>query len=97
IRAASNSAIRIQLLFQHARGDLDVELYGPNGNVVASSTSVTDNEQLVHRVPPGQAGLYFVRVFFDSNTYSLQVTLEEPGACGNGVIDPNEQCDGPNL
>lgn len=33
----------------------------------------------------------------DTTTTTTTTQTSEPAACGNGVIDPNEQCDGVNL
>ncbi|MFH1811761.1 MAG: PPC domain-containing protein [Pseudomonadota bacterium] len=63
--------------FSHASGDLDLALRNPAGSLVASSTSVTDDETIAAYVAPA-AGVYALRVYGMtgvSNAYTLTVTV----------------------
>ena len=53
--------IEIDLLFDDAQGDLDLELVDSAGSVLDSAASVTDNERIAHEVP--SAGDYYLRVY----------------------------------
>src|SRR5690606_19298861 len=67
--------ITVDLSFTHDEGDLDLELVSSTSmSVVASSTSMTDDEQIVYAVPaPGEALL--VRVFGADGTVENAYTL----------------------
>jgi RHS repeat-associated protein len=69
---ADSEVAIIDLQFEHASGDLDLELYNANGDFLSSATSITDNESLQVSL---DSGSYFVRVLgFDtsSTVYDLQ-------------------------
>ncbi len=82
----------VSLLFNHATGDLDFEVYDdPAGEPLAIADSRTDNEFLVFRPEP-TGGTYYIRVFGDhrGNDYTIQwassfVDIYE-GSGGNNVI-----------
>lgn len=83
--------LEIQIFFRHAEGDIDLELLDPNGQVVASSASTTDNEALVLVAP--SSGRYVLRAFMGQdlgpnpgNTYSLDLAL----GCGEDRLEPND-------
>ena len=60
--------------FVEVLGNVDLEIVDMDGNVVASSTSMTDNEQLI--IPVVSQEMYFIHVFAvgeDFNTYDLEI------------------------
>ncbi len=74
--------IQVDLLFDHSLGDIDVEILefqngGCTGNVLASSTSTTDNESVsyVNATNPSAAEAVVLRIFMKGgsgfNTYAL--------------------------
>jgi len=72
--------ITIDLFFDDAEGDIDLKLYNPLGNLVASSLSGTDDESLTHTalIP----GFWLIRVelfadagLFPGNSYDVQVGI----------------------
>ena len=76
-----SAQLNIRLLFTHAVGDLDIELRGPNGELLAYSATVTDNEQIYYTVPAGISGTGFVKVEFNSGgetNYALSIGYPPP-------------------
>ncbi|MEZ4475435.1 MAG: pre-peptidase C-terminal domain-containing protein [bacterium] len=68
--------VTIALRFQHARGDLDLEVYGALGELLAASATEGDEEQVV--VPVAGPDVLLIRVdgFLDAqNDYRLSWTL----------------------
>ncbi len=61
VDASVGDLLTIQLDFSHAVGDLDLQLFAPNGWYVGGSWSVTDEE--VIQLNAAQTGEYIVRVF----------------------------------
>ena len=64
----------VNALFTHADGDIDLEIVDMSGNVIASSTSMDDNENLV--IPVVTQEMYFIHVFSADdvlNTYDLEI------------------------
>lgn len=53
--------VRVQLLFSHREGDLDLSLHDANGRLIENSISITDNEFINTIVPT--TGTYFIKVF----------------------------------
>ena len=74
----------VMILFEHAIGDLDVELQDSNGIVLASSVTSNDNEVIQQVL---DAGTYFVRVYGDGagscNRYGMMAFSADP-SCGLG-------------
>ncbi len=71
----------IDVTFRHGEGDLDVQLLGLDGRqILATSDSSSDNEQIVHTLPLD--GDYTIRVFSLSSgavaDYFIDVVLESP-------------------
>jgi hypothetical protein len=81
------------LLFSHAEGDVDLSLLDANGDTIASSYSVTDNEQVTECLQPG---IYYVNIYSFSLTidasYDMVLTIPGGGCC---VDDSYEEDDGP--
>ena len=64
----------INALFEHAVGDLDLQVQDSAGNVIASSASPTDNEQII--IPVVSQERYYIRVNgfgTDTNNYELEI------------------------
>ena len=60
-RAPATGPLAVTAQFLHARGNLDLEVYGANENLILASTSETDNESVSFAAATGQA--YYVRIF----------------------------------
>ena len=77
----STQKVNVDVLFSHSDGDVDLELVDENEEVLASSTSLTDNETVTACLPPG---LYFIIAYssdrFINAKYDMVVDLS-PGAC----------------
>ncbi len=67
-----NLGLDVDVIFTHADGDIDVEIYDSLGSVLVRSYSVTDNE-IVDFNAPLVAGTYWVRVYGSNvgNEYDL--------------------------
>lgn len=76
-----NAQLDIRLLFTHKVADLDLELRGPNGELLSYSTSVTDNERITYKIPNGVSGTGYVKVEYNSGNqanYSLSIGYPPP-------------------
>ena len=79
-QASAGQNILINLSFQHAQGDLDLEVFSPTGNLVATGWTTTDNERaVINNTLPGDYiirvfGYDYGRVYGDSNTYGLRLS-----------------------
>lgn len=74
LTAHDTGKLLVTAYFMHALGNIDLEIVDMDGNVVASSTTMTDNEQLV--IPVVSQEMYFIHVFAvgdDFNTYDLEI------------------------
>ena len=76
----AGARLNISAEFEHAAGDVDLELIGPDGELLSASRSVTDNEALgfVTRT----AGLHTLRIIgFDLDTngvdYAVRITARD--------------------
>lgn len=56
-----SGSVTIQTFFEHASGDIDLELYSSRGGRITGSTSATDNEEVSTSVSYGES--YYIRVF----------------------------------
>jgi hypothetical protein len=94
LELAESSFVTATLLFSHDEGDIDLRLLDDQGGTVASSYSVTDNEQVTACLDPGD---YFIRVYSYSITidasYDMVLTIPGGGCC---VDDGYEDDDGAN-
>ena len=95
IDLAEGDRLTVALSFSHAAGDIDLELVGPAGQVVARSTSTADAESVSITAP--SAGTYRVRVYGYNgahNTVAMTVTVDaspEPvDLCGDEANEPND-------
>jgi hypothetical protein len=68
------------VLFTHAQGDIDVDLYDGNKNLLAFSSSTTDNERIIQSVTGGQTYYLFVYGFLQAinDNYTLDLRLAVP-------------------
>ncbi len=74
VTAHSTGSLVVNLLFEDAVGDLDLRVLDMSGDVIASSASTDDNENLV--IPVVSQQMYFVEVLGVMgaiNTYSLEI------------------------
>jgi hypothetical protein len=79
IDVPAGCAVRAQVAFRHADGNVDVELLDPNGQRVAASLG-TGNLELIDR-SSAAGGLHSVRVFAvgsAENTYDISVSVSCP-------------------
>lgn len=76
--ATSQHSVRLDFL--HSQGDLDLELRDSNGNVLTSSTSVSNSESI--SLAGRAAGTYYVRVYGYNNATnpSYRMTISGPAA-----------------
>lgn len=79
----AGARLNVAAEFEHAQGDLDLELLGVGGDIVASSRTTTDNEGLGIEIEDG--GLYTLRVHGfevadDGLDYSLRITTRDQPA-----------------
>jgi len=89
--AAGNANSFVRLTFAHSAGDIDVRLTDSAGNILRSSTGVTDSEQI--SLSGLAAGVYYVQVYGYSGAtnpnYSLVVEPPRP----TNSLDPLEPND----
>ncbi len=74
LTAHDTGKLIVNAYFLHALGDINLEIVDMDGDVVASSTSLTDNEQLI--IPVVGQEMYFIHVFAvgeDFNVYDLEI------------------------
>ena len=57
----SGGTVAVSLSFDHQAGNLDLRLYDPAGNLVASSASTNDNESMSYATG-GVSGTYLLEV-----------------------------------
>jgi len=67
----TGSNLNVYARFDHAQGDIDIELYDQNGNFLERSISDTDDESISTVVTVGN--IYYIRVFGETagNPYDL--------------------------
>lgn len=68
--SSGNSHLNVELTFTHAHGDIDIVLTTATGSTVASSTGVSDNEDIDVAVT---VGTYYLRIYYADagNAYNL--------------------------
>ncbi len=69
--------VRIEVLFPHAEGDIDVELYDPAGDRIADAISSTDNELIEIELTPGTYTLRVYGYLGARNRYNVFVASNE--------------------
>ena len=94
ITANAGDTINIDLLFSHTPGDLDLFLADEDGNVVTSSSTATDDEDI--KFVATSTGDWTILVAGDTpdvvNSYELTVTVTPPAPpalCNGLVVDVN--------
>jgi hypothetical protein len=86
------SRVQIEVTFDAVRSDIDIELYGPTGSVIASSRGTSDLETIDTMVTT--AGTYALRVFGfspESNSYLGMVTVTAATTCTATLACPAGQ------
>lgn len=89
IPITSASRVQIDVTFDAARSDIDIELFGPTGTVIASSRGTTDIESIDTMVTT--AGSYVLRVFGyteESNSYLGEVIVTGSSTCTSTLSCP---------
>ncbi|VXD15184.1 Peptidase C11 clostripain [Planktothrix serta PCC 8927] len=72
--------------FQHASGDIDVELYDATGTFLRSSGSVSNSENIsLEGLLPGE---YYVKVFGYGEDTNPRYDLTVNGSVGSGSVNP---------
>jgi hypothetical protein len=84
--ASATGEFTARVSFSHAAGDIDAALFDVNGNQIASSDSITDNEVLTADVIAEQT--YFLHVFGFDGAVNPNYTLELQSAGGGGATPP---------
>lgn len=96
----AGSVLTASVSFVHADGDLTLELRDGLGSLVAVSATSSDLETVTHAPRSFGGTLYVVvrGVGGAQNAYALTTAVEAAtgGACGDGVCDAGESCDGRN-
>jgi hypothetical protein len=89
--AGQSGILTVSTLFQHAKGNIDLQLYDSAGKLVGSSTSTKDNETISRNVLLGES--YFIRVFIDGfatqESYNLLIDGPEFGVAPD-AFEPND-------
>jgi hypothetical protein len=84
--------LAVEMTYTHSAGDLDVEVYGPNGLVVASSAASSGLESASHVATA--SGPHVVRVFGRGEAegaYSLVITVTPAGqTCRDDGFEDND-------
>lgn len=74
VRVEDGQTLRVLARFNHALGDLDVQVFDPSGNAVVTSDSIMDDE--IGAISNADAGDYLIRVLGvegATNAYTLTV------------------------
>jgi hypothetical protein len=91
--AAGFNRVVANLTFTHADGDIDLELVDASGNVLATSQTTSDNEQIDFSVSTG--GTYYLRVFDfhngSGNTYTLNWSSMAPPPADDSYDDNDDR------
>ncbi|MEE2902776.1 MAG: hypothetical protein VYC39_10620 [Myxococcota bacterium] len=101
-----NQGERMQLLvtFSHAEGDINIQIIDPNGSVVGSANSQSDDEAINLFV--NTSGSHYIRVFLNAdsgsipgNDYDLTITTSggNPMSCPRDVLEPNDSSFSPTV
>lgn len=66
-----SDSLDVDLRFDHQAGDIDLEVYGPGGELVTRAQSSSDDERLTIHSP--RPGYHTLRVYYDDdgNTYDM--------------------------
>ncbi len=86
--ATAGENFDVAIRFSHDLGDLDLEVYDPNGELAGSSSGVIDDETVA--ISSTQAGTYLIQVYgyaAMANHYSLEVSAY---SCADDLLEPND-------
>ena len=89
VDADAGELVTAEATFSHYDGDLDVEIRNPDGEVVTSSLSITDDERVSHTAETN--GTYYVVVYGYSgatNSYDIDVDTTTLSTDGDR-LEPN--------
>jgi len=92
--AVTGDSIEFDLVFAHAEGDIDVDLYDPSGALVASSFTTTDDESITW--PATADGDYTVEVYLLTDSGGIpgnyyDMTLAGiTASCSDDTYEPND-------
>jgi hypothetical protein len=76
-KTTATGTLKVDILFSHAGGDLDLELFDVNRNRVAFSDSINDDESITRQVFADET--FFVRVFgFNGATNTYDLVIDGP-------------------
>jgi Leishmanolysin len=90
-RSTGGTQSRVMIDFDHAQGDLDLELMSASGRRISLADGTTDREAVSLRNQP--AGLYYVRVFGYNNTLNPRYQLSIVPPLGPLTDDSYEEND----
>jgi len=88
----SGGILKINLYFTHEKGDLDIKLYESKDIKLKSSTSSSNDEEIIHTTT--YSGAYYIKVYgYDDakNNYSLKIScisnqlIPTPSTNSNGI------------
>lgn len=85
IELVAGQRLEAGILFAHAAGNLELQLFDPALNLVVGSTSADDDEWCVVDAA-SESGPWFVRVFGAPNGYALALNVSTPAGSGGGGV-----------
>ena len=88
VQLDAGASVQVEIIFEHADGDLDMGLYDVDSSSLGSSTSTNNREEISHTA--SSAGAFYIKVYGYSNAqnvYSLSVSVE-----GGGGDPCNDLC-----
>ncbi len=91
ITLAEDDFIAVDLLFTHSLGNLDLYIYKPDGSLLQTHVSETDNENANFWVT--QPGRHLIRVLSrvgEGNVYDLSVTIQPSQLCEDDTFEEND-------
>lgn len=93
INSAGQERLRLQASFVHSQGDLDLSLFGPGDELVASAAGIDNVETLDTTLE--EAGLYLVCVTSATNqgAQRYDLSLERGAGCLPDLLEPNQSAD----
>ena len=97
LNLSAGDTLTLTIAFSHIEGNLDMELYNPNGQRVGASSSNSDNEEIIAG-DLALSGAYRARVFgLDGAVarYSLTVDVDTPEnpTCGDDGFEDNDSAE----
>lgn len=83
VELVAGQRLEAGILFAHAAGNLDLQVFDPELNLVVGSSSADDDEWCTVDPLPA-SGAWFVRVFGAPNGYALALNVTTPAGSGGG-------------